>query len=459
MIIGATHWLVAVGLAALIHLAGMLWLSFPSPTEREDVAERSSESIVVTLGRAAREAAAGAAAVSPRDSATEVDTDTVAALDQPEVAGDAPAPDVSEARPASTVMDPEPVEPAEPVSPEAGRTETPESAASAAAPASPEPAAPPETATTEPTAPDPATAPEVAGTEPESVPAQTVSAAEPTAMRAPEIAEVSSVPEPGAREQSPEQAVAVDASVADETRVDTEAASRAPAELADSVPLPEPSRTGVSVEQAPAAGAAPANTAGVETASAHPAPDASVPVEEATTARADAPGQSVNAESVDVPAAAEPGAEVAAARQPEAEAESASEPELSEAARPETIDLQELQERSGGSGVAARYAGVLKGWLQKNMHYPRAARLAGQEGKVVVRFVIDRAGNVQSIELESKSGFPLLDREAKEMIERGNPFPGIPEDMPGQRLEVRVPVDFHVRDETLTKEIPPIYLD
>ena len=120
------------------------------------------------------------------------------------------------------------------------------------------------------------------------------------------------------------------------------------------------------------------------------------------------------------------------------------------------VTLEELQ---GGRGVSARYAGLLKGWLQENMHYPRAARLAGQEGRAIVRFVIDRTGKVLSIRLEQGSGHHVLDREAVEMIERADPFPIMPAEMVASELELRVPIVFEIHDDSLTRQIPPIYLE
>ena len=93
------------------------------------------------------------------------------------------------------------------------------------------------------------------------------------------------------------------------------------------------------------------------------------------------------------------------------------------------------------------------------MHYPRAARLAGQEGRAIVRFVIDRSGKVLSIRLEQGSGHNVLDREAVEMIERADPFPVMPAEMIASELELRVPIVFEIHDESLIRQIPPIYLE
>jgi len=189
------------------------------------------------------------------------------------------------------------------------------------------------------------------------------------------------------------------------------------------------------------------------------------PIQDVATARPDQAGAAARVDAIapaGVDDAVDVGAEdveVAIAGPATSQAEPLTAPQTAPVAEPETIDLETLQDAGDGTGVAARYAGALKGWLTANMHYPRAARLEGQEGEVVVRFVIDRAGWVQSIVLEASSGHPLLDREAREMVERGEPFPGMPGDMPGDRLEIRVPVSFDVREETRVKEMPPIFLE
>ncbi len=123
------------------------------------------------------------------------------------------------------------------------------------------------------------------------------------------------------------------------------------------------------------------------------------------------------------------------------------------------LTLDETQSSGLGIGVIARYAGLLKGRLEASMHYPRAARVAGQEGSVVVRFVIDRNGTVLSILLERASGHAILDREAVEMIERAEPFPDMPGEMAGDVLELRVPIAYRIDDASRTRYIPPINLE
>ncbi len=109
-------------------------------------------------------------------------------------------------------------------------------------------------------------------------------------------------------------------------------------------------------------------------------------------------------------------------------------------------------------GVTARYAGLLKGWLQRHMRYPREAWLAGIQGTTVLRFSIDRDGKVIASSLEQSSGHNVLDREAVQMVRRADPFPAIPYEIVGNELELRVPIVFFIKDFERQREMPPIYL-
>lgn len=451
MIIGALHWFLATGIAVSIHLAGMMWLSLGEPV-RQIEPERASYGIVVNLGRDAGASGEAADSVAPDQGEAVTDAETLEAEQADTTARTSPAPETDTA-PAPEADDPEPNQ------------------------AAPQPATEPE---------EPRTAPATAGVEPDtaeirSVQPQAVESRQATDAGSPEpepeAVTVESVPD---AEPTPSRPVESQETARVEV-VQTERARptvETPAEPGESVPVefaetatvpetPEPAAPARDTAAPDVSAASPAQQPTADVARAESAPDPASEVESvptlqstdsASTMQLQPVEASASGEDPEVTAAAQPAPEVKQTSQPETSTTAV--PQTSKAAVPETVDLQELRESEGeGSGVVARYAGVIKGWIQKNMHYPRAARLAGQEGEVVVRFIMDRDGRVQSVELESGSGFPLLDREATEMIERGNPFPAMPVEMPGQKLEVRVPVSFHVEDETQTREIPPIYLD
>lgn len=427
MIISGVHWIVAAAIAVWIHLVGILWLSQPMPErERLEDVERVGDSIVVTLGGDSRTAAVVVdpveteSAVAPTES-NEVVPEQDSTVDQVETESAAAPMESDEAAPEQSFA-----------------VETPNTASDALANVelaripldleTPDAKRPRE----------PDAAPEV--TETALVRARAVESTEAREVSLPE-SETLTMLNPAMVSPEPEPA-----NVQKEAVVATISRTSQPMEIARQVVEGTAiAQTGVTMNAVRTPEAESARVAESRT-------DTEVrrvePPVEPTTMAADPVKEAREVTAVGT---------IAAARQPPLEIGRIE--DTQKAAPPVTMDLEELVSRTGGAGVTARYAGVIKGWLQRNMHYPRAARLAGQEGEVVVRFVIDRTGKVQSIELESPSGYPLLDREAREMIERGDPFPPIPEEMPGLSLEVRVPASFHVRDETRTKEIPPIILE
>ena len=89
----------------------------------------------------------------------------------------------------------------------------------------------------------------------------------------------------------------------------------------------------------------------------------------------------------------------------------------------------------------ADYIGLIRAQLERNKVYPRAAQQRRQQGRAMLRVVIDRAGNVTRYELESSSGHEILDREVIAMIQRASPLPSIPSSLNTDRLEIVVPVD------------------
>ncbi|EJL38456.1 TonB family protein [Caulobacter sp. AP07] len=95
--------------------------------------------------------------------------------------------------------------------------------------------------------------------------------------------------------------------------------------------------------------------------------------------------------------------------------------------------------------VAVTWRGLLLGRLKAYRRYPRRAQSVGQEGVVFVVFTVDRRGSVLSVRVARSAGYPLLDDEALATVRRASPMPPPPDEVPGDPVEVVVPVDFHVR--------------
>lgn len=97
------------------------------------------------------------------------------------------------------------------------------------------------------------------------------------------------------------------------------------------------------------------------------------------------------------------------------------------------------------AGPPPSFQSQLLAHLQRHKRYPQAARLRRQQGVAQLRFTMDRDGKVIWYRLERGSGSELLDEEVTAMIERAQPLPRIPDDVPDKQLEFLVPVQFMLR--------------
>ncbi|SAY38294.1 energy transducer TonB [Candidatus Synechococcus spongiarum] len=101
----------------------------------------------------------------------------------------------------------------------------------------------------------------------------------------------------------------------------------------------------------------------------------------------------------------------------------------------DNVDLAQLR---------SQYGKTAHRWLNKHKRYPRRAQYRGEEGTVLVTFVVNRHGEVLNHEVERSSGNPLLDKEALAMIKRAQPLPGFSDELAKVKdtITVRVKVPF-----------------
>lgn len=90
------------------------------------------------------------------------------------------------------------------------------------------------------------------------------------------------------------------------------------------------------------------------------------------------------------------------------------------------------------------YNALVLGHLRRFIHYPKAAHSA--RGKVGVRFVLNRAGEVIESAVTKSSGNGVLDREALEILRRASPFPAFPAAKPGEQDLYLTLLDFDVAE-------------
>ena len=93
----------------------------------------------------------------------------------------------------------------------------------------------------------------------------------------------------------------------------------------------------------------------------------------------------------------------------------------------------------------ANWQAQLLGFLSRHKRYPRPAQEQRQQGTASLRFALDRQGRVLSFHLDRSSGFPLLDEEVLALIQRAQPLPSPPPEIPGDRIELVVPFEFSLR--------------
>jgi protein TonB len=91
------------------------------------------------------------------------------------------------------------------------------------------------------------------------------------------------------------------------------------------------------------------------------------------------------------------------------------------------------------------YLGRVLAQLNRFKQYPRAARQARIEGVVMLHFVMDADGKVQSSDIAQSSGRPVLDAEALALIQRAQPLPALPFDFPTRTLDAVVPIEFALK--------------
>lgn len=93
-------------------------------------------------------------------------------------------------------------------------------------------------------------------------------------------------------------------------------------------------------------------------------------------------------------------------------------------------------------GTSRSYAAKVRSWLYAHKIYPRRARMRREEGRVQVRFVLDRAGMLLEGAVVQGSGNAVLDEEAQAMLRRASPYPRAPAELPGERIEFTAPIIF-----------------
>ena len=105
--------------------------------------------------------------------------------------------------------------------------------------------------------------------------------------------------------------------------------------------------------------------------------------------------------------------------------------------------------RRGTETLENKYLKRVSARIHKFKQYPREARVAKQEGTVVVQITLDSEGNVRDTKITSSSGIDLLDDEALQIISRAEPLPQFPTALVkkiGTQLKFSTSINFKLSD-------------
>ncbi|MFH4747254.1 energy transducer TonB [Vibrio harveyi] len=130
-------------------------------------------------------------------------------------------------------------------------------------------------------------------------------------------------------------------------------------------------------------------------------------------------------------------------KQPEINQAASSKPSLETKRESKQISaLRQDQQSEAGRAAKVSWQQALHAHLEREKRYPRQARRLKKKGMPVIRFTMDREGNVLDVELVKSSGTASLDKEAIELVGRAQPLVKPPSSVKGARLTLTLPINF-----------------
>lgn len=100
----------------------------------------------------------------------------------------------------------------------------------------------------------------------------------------------------------------------------------------------------------------------------------------------------------------------------------------------------QLSEQGKAANISWKQA--MHAHLEREKRYPRKAKRAKKQGMPVIRFTMDRNGNVINVILVKSSGTKSLDKEAVELVYRAQPLIKPPKSISGEKIKLTLPISF-----------------
>jgi protein TonB len=118
------------------------------------------------------------------------------------------------------------------------------------------------------------------------------------------------------------------------------------------------------------------------------------------------------------------------------------------ASAPTRADQQADRPAAPMPGLSSRSSDALPNWItqvsakiQRNKRYPSEAH--GDLGVVRVSFSVDRQGGIHSVRLVKSSGSSVLDKEALALVQRAEPLPPPPPELPGAQIPLTQQINYN----------------
>jgi protein TonB len=93
--------------------------------------------------------------------------------------------------------------------------------------------------------------------------------------------------------------------------------------------------------------------------------------------------------------------------------------------------------------VGANWIAELEAWVDQHKYYPEMAGELNQQGTVVIRFTVDRAGHVSGLEMVSPTGYALLDQAWLGLF-RDADLPPFPPDATSDTARITASMHFEI---------------
>lgn len=90
------------------------------------------------------------------------------------------------------------------------------------------------------------------------------------------------------------------------------------------------------------------------------------------------------------------------------------------------------------------YQGLIRRHIERHKSFPPLAVKRGMEGRVGIRFLIRRNGQVENIEVTKSSRFPILDDAAVSAVNKGVPFPPFPDGISYDHMIIEITLIFEL---------------